>query len=479
VGTLCGNPKRRLFVLGKAVEAVYRHLVSRIRAERRPETAPRPASSRPPGQTGGNDALAELLRQAREQQAARPKPPHNPGRGLTKATDKPRAGVPVPAMPDDSPQPATRDGHPTAAVGGRAVPARGSTQAVEPAGPPPRDDMATAHTMHGLALTYTFDTRHRPQPQSVTFTATRVGERGPADPPQSFQHVEPVPALPPGAGMASVTARVHPVEAGTWTVVAVSEQTGEGQLPGPATTTSVRAVLYPLTHGPAVRPWAWPALVFLGVVVALTVQWALVGRAHADQGAALEVSVAATFLGYLTAKSWYMRLHRVKPSGFVSAGTCIQGFLAGAFAALAAASALSGLNLVALADRTAPGVLLAMAVGRPGCWLGGCCAGRPTGSRWGLLSSDRRVAVRRIPVQLLEAAVALATAGFALAGQLAPFNAPGGATTVAAFALYTLARQVLFRFRYEPRRSPAGPRTVAVVCVTLLLAYAVLLIGRT
>lgn len=452
--------------------------MSRTRAKRRPETAPRPASSRSPSQTGGNDALAELLRQAREQQA-RPKPPHRPGRGLTKATDKPQAGVPAPAIPSASPQPAARDGHPTAAVDPCAVPARESTQAVEPAGPPPRDDMATTHAMHGLALTYTFDTRHSPQPQRVTFTATRIGEQGPVDPPQSFQHVEPMPGLPPGAGMASVTARVHPVEAGTWTVVAVPEQTSEGQLPGPATTASVRTVLYPLTHGPAVRPWAWPALVFLGVVVALTVQWALVGRAHADQGTALEASVAATLLGYLTAKFWYMRLHRVKPSGFVSAGTCIQGFLAGAFAALAAASALSGLNLVALADRTAPGVLLAMAVGRPGCWLGGCCAGRPTGSRWGLISSDRRVVVRRIPVQLLEAAVALAAAGFALAGQLAPFNAPGGATTIAAFALYTLARQVLFRFRDEPRRSPAGPRIVAVVCVTLLLAYAALLIGRT
>src|SRR5260370_36366136 len=57
-------------------------------------------------------------------------------------------------------------------------------------------------------------------------------------------------------------------------------------------------------------------------------------------------------------------------------------------------------------DVTAPGLLVAMAVGRVGCFFVGCCGGPPTASRWGVWSSDQRVGARRIPTQLLESALA-------------------------------------------------------------------------
>lgn len=112
-----------------------------------------------------------------------------------------------------------------------------------------------------------------------------------------------------------------------------------------------------------------------------------------------------------------------------------------------------------------------MAIGRPGCLLGGCCAGRPTRSRWGLWSSDRRVGTRRVPVQLLEAATAAVIAAGALALFLSePLPLPG-ALLVGALAVYTLARQLLFPLRGELRRTTAGrPLALAVSAVVAALA---------
>jgi len=76
------------------------------------------------------------------------------------------------------------------------------------------------------------------------------------------------------------------------------------------------------------------------------------------------------------------------------------------------------------------------AIGRLGCLLGGCCVGRPTTSRWAVWSSDRRVGTLRIPVQLMESAMAgvLALVS-ALLLLLAPSHVPGTVFVGAAVAL--------------------------------------------
>ena len=114
-----------------------------------------------------------------------------------------------------------------------------------------------------------------------------------------------------------------------------------------------------------------------------------------------------------------------------------------------------------------------MTIGRPGCFLGGCCAGRPTLSRWGLWSSDRRIGVRRIPVQLLEAAVSLLIAGAALALVLAGPSRLPGALFVGSFAIYTVGRQLMFPLRNEPRRTSAG-RLLTLAAAALVAVLAVL-----
>ena len=123
-------------------------------------------------------------------------------------------------------------------------------------------------------------------------------------------------------------------------------------------------------------------------------------------------------------------------------------------------------------DATAPGIFFGLAVGRPGCFLSGCCAGRPTTSRWGLWSSDRRLAIRRLPAQLYEAALALTIAGATLLLVLAVPAPFPGAVFVGLIAAYTFGRQILFRMRSQSH-TRLGRIVVQAWCGVILLGLLV------
>jgi phosphatidylglycerol---prolipoprotein diacylglyceryl transferase len=97
-------------------------------------------------------------------------------------------------------------------------------------------------------------------------------------------------------------------------------------------------------------------------------------------------------------------------------------------------------------------LFFAVAIGRLGCFLTGCCAGRVTSSRWGIWSSDRRIGARRIPTQLLESGAGLLIGVTALPLTLIHMRAVHGAVFVAAFAVYLAVRHLLVRLRAESRR---------------------------
>jgi phosphatidylglycerol:prolipoprotein diacylglycerol transferase len=110
-----------------------------------------------------------------------------------------------------------------------------------------------------------------------------------------------------------------------------------------------------------------------------------------------------------------------------------------------------------------------MAIGRIGCFLSGCCTGRPTASRWGLWSSDRRLAIRRYPVQLVEAACTGVIGAVALALVLTAEPHLRGAIFLGAIASYTLTRQFLFPLRSEARTMPWGRKVAFAVSGGVLL----------
>jgi len=333
----------------------------------------------------------------------------------------------------------------------------------------------------GLAATYEFEAGgdDKPYTETISFTGLRVGAVN-GDLRDRFERTSTVEDIPAHGGRVAVTARVQGINAGTWRITArpehaagksgaVTSSAADTRAPHRVLTASTRFA--PLAYGPSVRLASWPALVGTGAVVAVAMQGALLARAHANWWAAIFISAVACLIGYLCAKLWYLALHRAHPRTFLTAGACIQGFILGAVATMLVGAAIADLSIGTLLDATAPGLFFGMAIGRPGCWLTGCCAGRPTGARWGLWSSDRRVAIRRYPVQLLEAAGALVIAALALMSVLLVEPRWPGAIFVGAVAAYTLGRQFLFPLRADPH-TRRGRQWTAAVCAAVLLAVA-------
>lgn len=131
---------------------------------------------------------------------------------------------------------------------------------------------------------------------------------------------------------------------------------------------------------------------------------------------------------------------------------------------------LLGQPLLPYLGLAVPGLALAVAVGRLGCLLAGCCHGRPlgaaaTGQGWGICYGDRHVAagfprylagVRLFPLQALEVlwALGIALAGSALALRCAPpAGCPAAGGAVLAWYLVSYA---LGRFGFEFLRGDAA-----------------------
>lgn len=336
----------------------------------------------------------------------------------------------------------------------------------------------TARALHGtapqaVAATYRFTPpRDGGTAVAVRFVGVRedvAGEHGSRD---VFDRTESLGGLPTGVGEVSLTARVRGVTAGRWRVVArLVDDMGEAIPHTAPYVVRTETQFHLLATGPGVRLWSWPLLIGLGALVALVLQALLAAAVGVGVVSILALSLLGCLLGFLGGKIWYLGLHRKPLREFLDSGACIQGFLLVSLAALALGSVLLELPTGVVLDITTPGIFLGVAIGRPGCYLTGCCTGRPTASRWGMISSDRRLVVRRIPVQLLEAAAGLVIGLASLAAVLAGLS-PGGSIFVAAVAAYTLVRQLLFGLRVESRTRAGRLITIAVSGAVLFGAAA-------
>src|SRR5260370_923970 len=177
-------------------------------------------------------------------------------------------------------------------------------------------------------------------------------------------------------------------------------------------------VLSPFARVPGILPGIWGALVMLGIAVTFALQSLVIASDHLAAGPWWVVSLVTIVVGIVGAKVWFIVLHR---RAHRMEGWCIQGFIVGATLAAAILLVVLDMPNSVLLDMTAPGLLVAIAVGRVGCFFAGCCGGTPTASRWGVWSSDQRVGARRIPTQLLESVPALSLG----LGVLVPVLGPG------------------------------------------------------
>lgn len=334
-----------------------------------------------------------------------------------------------------------------------------------------------------LGITYWFETPPdgKPYRVSISFTGRRIGVKGKPGRRDTFTVTEDIDGVIPGSGPMAVTTRVHDVAPGEWHVTATGQtkERAAGHLPGklPRASSSGTTAFPPVikVRAPGAGLGVWPALVTVGVGVALTLMSVLARRAHLPTTRILLVSLVASMVGLVGAKAYYIVEHRTALGRVSTAGLCIQGFVLGAVGTLVAGAALVDIPVGRLLDVAVPGLLLAMAIGRLGCFFGGCCAGRPTGSRWGLWSSDRHLGVRRIPTQLLEAAMAAAIGLVALLIVWSGGSKPSGMVFVAAISAYTLGRQLLFPLRDLPRHT-AHCRKLTMVAAVVVLVVAVLML---
>lgn len=364
-------------------------------------------------------------------------------------------------------------------------------------------ESSTAVEPEALVASSWFDSGEGDEPYSATvrFTGRRLGVPGRPLQGDTFVQDETVDGIVPGTGPVSITTWVYRLNPGDWSVIAElipardargTASPRSGRTPGscgidparwswrhwavetaPAQPLRTRwALIAPLARTPAVMPGIYTVLAVLGGATALLVQAAILAAEGVAVGPALAVSLLAIVAGLIGAKAWYAVLH--PGESIIGPGWAVDGFLVVAPVVAAIGLMVADLPIGRVVDATTPGLFFAVAIGRIGCFVTGCCAGRPTNSRWGIWSSDRRIGARRIPTQLLESAAGLllgvATLPLA-AGHVLPIH---GAVFVAALGLYAIVRQALLRLRSE-RRPWARSLPLSAAAAAAALALVVVL----
>jgi phosphatidylglycerol:prolipoprotein diacylglycerol transferase len=343
-----------------------------------------------------------------------------------------------------------------------------------------------------LVVTHWFDPGKDGEPYSATIrlTGQRVGVQGRPTARDTFVHEETIEDVVPGSGPVSISSWVYGLEPGEWTVSAdpIVPARGAGRhgmhqggrvdtrplqraawswrrwavSTAPAAQVKTRwALPARLARIPAVIPGSWPLLGSLGMAGALLTQAAILTHFNVSVAPALAASMLAVLSGLVGAKVWYAVLHPGPWRQAILGGWAVDGFLFVAIPVSVVALVALDLPIGTFLDASAPGIFLAVAIGRIGCFLTGCCAGHATRSRWGLWSSDRRVGARRVPAQLIESFAGMfigAASASLLLGHVPPIH---GVIFAVAFGVYLVIRQWLLRLRAE-RRQYSWLRSAAV-----------------
>ena len=342
-----------------------------------------------------------------------------------------------------------------------------------------------------LGFTYWFDTEPNGDPYSVNLYLQGRRRSSEGTEAAHFSTVTTVETVVPGSGPISVTTRITDAQPGIWDITATpvrrvaEESTAEWEvMPDPlmpiaSTRGATLFAAFNRALAPGVHIGAWPAMVSLGAVLGLALQSALAGRLGLSPPLVAVLTVVACLLGVLGAKAYYLVTHPEERGRVLTSGMSVQGFVVTVVLVLLLGGWALPIPVGTLFDVSAPGLLLGMAVGRLGCLLGGCCAGRPTPSRWGIWSSDRRIGARRIPVQLLESSTALLICAATIAAVAAFGVSGGGLVFLSAVAANIAARQVLFPLRDLPRATLHGRElTLAISLAVALVAVGGLFLNR-
>lgn len=211
------------------------------------------------------------------------------------------------------------------------------------------------------------------------------------------------------------------------------------------------------------HPLVVGAAVLAGIVVAVrraSAPWAVL---------AVAPIVATAVLGGSRVLFWLLRGGSVDPLG---GGLASMGGLAAGLVAIATSARLARVPIAALLGAFAPAGVLALGIGRLGCFLAGCCYGAPSGLPWAVVFPALDAQPRH-PLQLYSAAADFAVVWWAVRG-----GAPGAVAARCAVGL-GVARVLLELLRDAGTTNalPVG-LTVAQLGALLLAAGGALALRR-
>ncbi len=186
---------------------------------------------------------------------------------------------------------------------------------------------------------------------------------------------------------------------------------------------------------------------------------------------AFSIVLLAIAAGYFGSKFWYIFQHiwgsepydtSDRVAMFDAAGSVLYGWIFGGAAAVFLFSKIENSSPLKNFDALAPGLLIAQALNRFGCFAGQCCWGRPSSVEWAIWNENARALVH--PVQLYEAAVDIVLLILVYAQ---PNERPGRRTFVY-FTGYAVARFILERFRGDNQPAWQGLTVPQIASLAVL-----------
>ena len=201
------------------------------------------------------------------------------------------------------------------------------------------------------------------------------------------------------------------------------------------------------TIGPISVGWYGIMITLAVLTVVLWVLWQARRASNISYDTVLTVAVVGIPSGIIFARLLHVidlwEYYSQNPGQIIGgAGLTAYGAVLGATLGIWVYSRFSKLQFRYLADVTAPGIILAQAVGRIGCILRGCCYGFPTSLPWGIVythpGSADPLGVAVHPTQFYEIIFNLLVFGLLL--KLRGRLKPDGSLFIVYLSLYSLWR---------------------------------------
>ncbi len=222
----------------------------------------------------------------------------------------------------------------------------------------------------------------------------------------------------------------------------------------------------------------------LGIAAALLLIWRRAEERRLDAKTVNTLVLLILAAGFAGAKIFFLFAHwsefRANPPGVLgSEGFVVYGGIVCGLGAAYLYCRKRSLPFLRWADCFVPGVALAQGFGRIGCFLAGCCFGKPTDSIFGVVfpaGSAAPAGVPLWPVQLFSAAGDLLLAGTLLL--LEKKRRGDGLLTGAYLLLYSVGRFLIEFLRADPRGAVGIFSTSQFIALFAAAAAAVILLLR-